>query len=202
MNGAPPGFEYPPGPHVRRHGPSGYVDYESYRDWLRDEFTFRCTYCLHREIWGTFLGGFDIDHFVPQANDGSLGCIYDNLLYLCHRCNLKKGRNGLPDPCTTSLRQCIRVHDNGEIEGLDRIGRKIIRVLALDDPNWVLWRAMLISTFRGLATTQPSTLKSWLAFPPNLPDLARRRPLTNSRPAGLSRSYFSLRAVGHLPEIY
>jgi hypothetical protein len=38
------GFEYPLMPHVRRHGPAGYDDYASYRDWLRDEFTFRCVF--------------------------------------------------------------------------------------------------------------------------------------------------------------
>ncbi len=35
-------FSYPNRPHVRRHGPRGYANYESYRPWLRDEFSFRC----------------------------------------------------------------------------------------------------------------------------------------------------------------
>jgi hypothetical protein len=38
-------FAYPVIPHVRRHGPRGYVDDEHYNPWLRDEFTFRCVYC-------------------------------------------------------------------------------------------------------------------------------------------------------------
>ncbi len=42
-------FRYPDGPHQRRHGPRGYASYESYRPWLRDEFAFRCVYCLTRE---------------------------------------------------------------------------------------------------------------------------------------------------------
>jgi len=45
-------FRYTATPHVRRHGPCGYGDVESYRPWLRDEFTFRCLYCLFREQWG------------------------------------------------------------------------------------------------------------------------------------------------------
>ena len=45
-------FRYPAVPHARRHGPRGYADAESYRPWLRDEFTFRCVYCLFREQWG------------------------------------------------------------------------------------------------------------------------------------------------------
>ena len=52
-------FRYPEQPHVRRHGPQGYVTLESYRPWLRDEFTFRCVYCLLREQWGRARGSFD-----------------------------------------------------------------------------------------------------------------------------------------------
>jgi hypothetical protein len=44
-------FDYPVGTHVRRHGPQGYLDYKHYKPWLRDEFSFRCVYCLCRETW-------------------------------------------------------------------------------------------------------------------------------------------------------
>lgn len=44
-------FIYPAVPHVRRHGPMGYADVTSFRPWLRDEFSFRCVYCLLREQW-------------------------------------------------------------------------------------------------------------------------------------------------------
>src|SRR5205814_9068910 len=33
----------------------------------RDEFTFRCVYCLLREQWGLVRGTFAIDHFLPVA---------------------------------------------------------------------------------------------------------------------------------------
>ena len=56
-------FDYP-APHLRRHGPMGYADYASYRPWLRDEFSFRCVYCLLREQWGRVRGLFDLDHFL------------------------------------------------------------------------------------------------------------------------------------------
>jgi hypothetical protein len=77
-------FTYPPQAHVRRHGPAGYQDYASYRPWLRDEFTFRCVYCLIRECWGRRTGEFDLDHFVPQSLDPEAEVVYDNLLYACH----------------------------------------------------------------------------------------------------------------------
>ena len=63
------GFEYPNLPHVRRHGPVGYKEYGSFRDWLRDEFTFRCVYCLHREQWCSRGATFHIDHFIPVTAD-------------------------------------------------------------------------------------------------------------------------------------
>ena len=44
-------FAYPRELHERRHGPLGYLDYGDYRPWLRDEFQFRCVYCLCRERW-------------------------------------------------------------------------------------------------------------------------------------------------------
>jgi hypothetical protein len=76
-------FIYPPGPHVRRHGPAGYADHTGYQPWLRDEFSFRCVYCLLREQWGRVGGVFDIDHFLPVSNRPDLAAEYDNLLYAC-----------------------------------------------------------------------------------------------------------------------
>ena len=95
-------FDYPANPHLRRHGPAGYDDYESYRDWLRDEWTFRCVFCLHRERW-TQGGYFHIDHLEPVATAPHRVCDYENLLYVCVRCNLLKGNARLPDPCAVAL---------------------------------------------------------------------------------------------------
>ncbi len=74
-------FNYPLRPHVRRHGPREYVDYLSFRPWLRDEFSFRCVYCLLREQWGRVRGSFDIDHLQPAVVDASRTLDYANLLY-------------------------------------------------------------------------------------------------------------------------
>lgn len=73
-------FRYPPYRPVRRHGPQGYANYRSYRPWLRDEFAFRCVYCLIREQWGRVTGEFDLDHFVPQVRDPNSQPEYDKLL--------------------------------------------------------------------------------------------------------------------------
>src|SRR4051812_13664188 len=53
-------FEYPAGVHVRRHGPSGWTEYQRYRSWLRDEFCFRCVYCLLREQWLDMRRGLQV----------------------------------------------------------------------------------------------------------------------------------------------
>src|ERR1039458_225442 len=107
------GFEYSTTPHVRRHGPTGYTDYDSFRDWLRDEFTFRCVYCLHREQW--YHGGatFHIDHSVPVVADSSGEFEYENLLYACARCNeAKRAVLGVPNPCEVAFHDCLRILDD------------------------------------------------------------------------------------------
>lgn len=83
-------FQYPPALHERRHGPQGYSDYASFRPWLRDEFGFRCVYCLRREQWELCRGIFHIDHFVPVSQDPTRLHDYDNLLYTCVSCNFAK----------------------------------------------------------------------------------------------------------------
>ncbi len=83
-------FDYPESRSERIHGPAGYASYESYRPWLRDEFTFRCVYCLKRETWGQVTGEFELDHFQPQSLAPHLSLDYFNLVYACRRCNSVK----------------------------------------------------------------------------------------------------------------
>lgn len=115
------GFEYPTKPHIRRHGPAGYADYESYRDWLRDEFMFRCVYCLHREQWYDRGATFHIEHFCPIAIDPSRRLEYENLLYACATCNTAKSNIlGVPDPCSVAFADCVRINEDGRVEALTR----------------------------------------------------------------------------------
>ena len=60
-------FDYSERQEERRHGPANDAASESYRPWLRDEFDFRCVYCLKRETWGQITSEFELDHFEPQA---------------------------------------------------------------------------------------------------------------------------------------
>ena len=105
----PAPFAYPAESHKRRHGPQGYAHYGQYKPWLRDEFTFRCVYCLERETWyPNRISGFSTEHFVPKAIDPTLEMDYANLLYACTRCNsCKQAAMLLLDPTKApSLRTC------------------------------------------------------------------------------------------------
>ena len=109
---------------------------ETYRPWPRDEFTFRCVYCLQREQWGRAIGQFDVEHFRPLVNSPELGVTYENLLYACHTCNLLKGVKGVPDPSQVLTTEAAGGNPDGSIEGrspdaalADRASSALIRPL-------------------------------------------------------------------------
>lgn len=202
----PKPYEYPTKRHARRHGPSGWNDYQRYREWLRDEFSFRCVYCLEREVWRDMRQKMHIDHFQPQAIRKELKCQYTNLLYACPACNSKKSDTVLPDPCQAVLADCLIVHDDGRIEAKNKspIGQILIDELALDDPRTVDRRRLLIGTLLTLAKYDWPSFTEWMKFPENLPDLNSKenRPTTNSKPEGVAESFFERKRRGDLPEVY
>ncbi len=125
-------FQYPGAPHRRRHGPRGYADLQSFRPWLRDEFDFRCVYCLLREQWGRMRAGFALDHFLPVSVRPEYQGRYDNLLYACIACNQTKGSAVLPDPTQVLTDQAVHVHEDGRLEGRTPEADRLIRQLGLD----------------------------------------------------------------------
>ena len=197
------GFEYATTPHLRRHGPAGYSDYESYRDWLRDEFTFRCVYCLHREEWNYSGAAFHIDHFVPVVANAAGELEYSNLLYACARCNeAKSAVLGLPDPCRIAFDDCLRITDDGRIEALNADGQRLKLVLRLDSEKNVGYRSRWMRTLESLRTKDPRLYQEYMGFPIDLPDLRKRRAPANSSPGGITNCYFVLRERGELPATY
>ena len=170
------GFEYPTSPHARRHGPGGYKDYGSYRDWLRDEFTFHCVYCLHREQWYSRSATFHIDHFVPVSIDSEGKCEYSNLLYACATCNeAKKDILGVPDPCKVAFHQCLRITPEGHVVALNDQGEKLRQVLLLDSETNVRYRSRLMRTLELLQKSDAALYQEYMAFPVDLPDLRAKR---------------------------
>ena len=158
-------FAYPKTPHVRRHGPYGYKEYESYRDWLRDEFSFRCVFCLSREQWGLVRGMWDIDHFAPQHNHPQRKLDYENLLYACHTCNSTKSDQIVPDPCEIAFGECIEVHEDGTISALNENGERLIDRLRLDNEDYTRARRLIITTLRSLARHDKQTYVLWMRYP-------------------------------------
>lgn len=199
----PAPFAYPPTPHVRRHGPYGYMDYESYRDWLRDEFSFRCVFCLRREQWSPEPGNWDIDHLAPQHSHPQRKLDYDNLLYTCHTCNSTKRGKLVPDPCKVAFGECVEVHEDGTIEALNENGKTLIAALRLNREKATNFRRLIIDVLRSFVTHNETQLYiQWMCYPDNLPDLSRLKPPGNSKPEGISDSCYARRMRGELPEIY
>lgn len=195
-------FRYAPAPHERRHGPWGYHRYDSYRDWLRDEFSFRCVFCLRREQWDINIGAWDIDHFVPQSQSPGDLLNYINLLYVCHACNLIKSDLVVPDPCCTPMGECLLVQDDGSISALDSTGQLLIDVLRLDSEDHTRYRGLIIRTLDALFQSDYRTYELWMSYPDDLPDLSRLRPPGNTKPEGVGNSHHARRARGELPAVY
>ena len=198
----PAPFVYPSKPHIRRHGPQGYSKYRQYRNWLRDEFSFRCIYCLRRETWLTLRRDYEIDHFLPKSENRDVERDYDNLVYACSECNGTKAAKYLPSPELVAYGDCLRVDENGEIHALDGHGVTIIEVLRLDAPEYNRLRHQIIETVAGLQS-HPPALKLWLGYPDDLPNLsAEKKPKHNKRPSGIHESHYEQKQRDELPEYY
>lgn len=198
-------YDFFPGVHMRRHGPSGWSDYRRYRPWLRDEFAFRCVYCLCRERWMDTRRGYQIDHFVPQKIRPDLSSDYDNLLYLCAACNNLKSATLLPDPCLVPLSECLCFHDDGSVTATtpyEEEGQRLIDVLELDCPQLVEFRHHKIGTIRSHFVHNRDLYLHDMGYPSNLPDLTTEEPPHNSRPNGVAQSSHARKAFGVLPEVY
>jgi hypothetical protein len=196
-------FNYPDPRSHRRHGPAGYKIYRSYLPWLRDEFTFRCVYCLKREQWGQVTGEFDIDHFQPQKCSPDLAADYPNLVYSCRRCNGVKFDHKVDDPFVLMTRVQVRTMPDGTVRGIDSAATKLIMQLDLNSPKLVEWRIMWMRIADLARKKDPELLQRLIGFPNNLPDLQHLRPPAgNTRPTGIMESWAALAKQGKLPDHY
>jgi hypothetical protein len=203
-------FTYPDAPHARKHGPTGYSDYKRYKPWLRDDFIFRCVYCLERELWyPSGKDAFGVEHVLPKSDPAyaALECAYDNLVYACNRCNSVKGKCVLLDPCAAALGQHLRVASDGRMTALTPEGKYLINRLGLDRKQRRKVRNRFLRILR-LYQKQPNDPDvrefyfDYFAYPDDLPNLDRLEPETNTRPEGMPECYFRQRQEGRLPADY
>lgn len=191
-------FQYPLTPLVRKHAPSYGKDWAPYRDWLRDDFDFRCLYCLQRERWVKRHAVFAIDHIVPRAAGGA-PYHYRNLAYACASCNSNKSDHDVPHPERHSYGKCLEVDDEGRIRGKNREGKRLIRALHLDDEENTGYRRDRIHELETLAKHDPGQFERTMSFPDRLPDLRSRQPQTNAKPASWEQSHH---AKGDAGKVY
>jgi hypothetical protein len=195
-------FDYPPPQETRLHGPAGYSAYESYRPWLRDEFYFRCAYCLKRESWGQVTAEFDLDHFEPQSLNPRLKLNYLNLVYACRRCNAVKADQAVADPFRLMRSTTVTTLPDGSLRADDHDAERLIHQLDLNSPRLRSWRLMWLRIV-SLAKDGDATLyRKLVGFPDDLPDLRRLRPPANTQEDSVEHCWFARRERGDLPDEY
>jgi HNH endonuclease len=178
-------FDYPESQERRRHGPGGYSAYESYRPWLRDEFNFRCAYCLKRETWGQVTFEFDIDHFGPQSLNPHLTLDYLNLVYACRRCNGVKRDQTVGDPFLLLRATLATTLPDGSLRPHDLDTQRLIRQLDLNSPRLKSWRVMWMRIAVLAKDFDTSLYLKLVGFPDDLPNLSKLRPPVNARKQSL-----------------
>jgi hypothetical protein len=197
-------FQFPVAPHVRRHGPRGYRYYSLFRPWLRDEFSFRCVYCLRREQWEKASVIFHIDHFYSVIGYPNLINDYDNLLYCCAKCNLAKCDRALPNPLDVLTSAKVRIEIDGTIHAdVDSDAARLIELLGLDSKEYTEFRKVWIDIISLAWQKKPELYQQLMCYPEDLPNLRRRKPPAgNTRPGGVEQSAFARRERGELPAYY
>ncbi len=146
------------------------------------------------------LGEFDLDHFEPVACSPEASLEYDNLVYSCHTCNLRKGKRQVPDPARALLESAVRVHLDGRLSGLTDDAHRVIMVMGLNSANLVRRRLTWMRIIDICQKNDPKVFASLMSYPEDIPDLSVLTPPNNTRPEGVERSYFAMRAEGTLSD--
>lgn len=191
---------YPTKPHVRKHGPLGYKTWEDYREWLRDDFDFRCVYCLRRETWDRKRAMWSVEHLIPRAQAPHLALDYTNLVYACVSCNNAKSDQSVPDPSKYAYGKLVVVTDDGQIHALQSEGKRLILATALDEADAIALRERWIAILRAYKKHEPERYRLVMGFPIDLPDLESRRPPGgNTKSEGAKNCRYRQRELGTIP---
>jgi hypothetical protein len=194
-------FQYPATILVRRHGPRGYKSPAGFLPWLRDEFGFRCVYCLKRETWQ------DRDHEVEHFEAASLAphrrLDYSNHYYACRTCNGAQHSSRIPNPGDTLLHDAVRVETDGTLIPLTAEAAVIIKVLGLNAKRHREFRGTWMRIIAVIRVHDPKLYHELMGFPKQLPNLRRLRPPGgNDKLEGVETAFHERRLRGELPEVY
>jgi len=208
----PAPFAYPTSPHTHKHGPAGYAQYQYYKPWLRDEFVFRCVYCLTRETWGSSVIGhaeLGADHFEPKSLNEALVKTYTNLLYACNDCNRYRQTEPLPiNPLTTPLADHLIVDDQGRIVAKTTEGLDFIDLFDLSAPGRNRLREDRLALLRAKQNHPEdpdidALYRRAFGYPDVLPDLSALDPPGGNANLGSEKQCcHALRLRNELPDVY
>lgn len=202
-------FSFPKHPCApRRHGPRGYLSYRHFKDWLRDEFDFRCLYCLTRERWERDPRfAFSVEHLTPRSKRPDWETFYPNLAYACTSCNSARRDIPLPfDPRKVSIGGHLQLDATGKYVPQTKFGDTLLKLLCLNVPNLIEHRRKALYAYCKVIGKVPGATGlefDQFRYPDVLPDLRKLHPPGgNSRVSGISKSAFVRKLRGTLPEYY
>ena len=156
-------FDYPQHAHQRRHGPRGDNDYRSFKPWLRDEFAFRCVYCLWRETWSAAGDpAFSVKHLQSQSRQPELTRDDTNWVNVCCGCNSAKQDHDSPlDPCRDRVAEHVSVSPDGAVIAKSAEGQAMIDLCLLNRPALVSARQTMFRLWtRSTAETSEEARES------------------------------------------
>lgn len=180
-------FVYPGKPHRRRHRPPSLPDHSDYKPYLRDEFVFRCVYCLMREKWLLMHRNLGVEHWWAKSTHPELRTKYSNLLYVCNYCNNQRGTKRLKEswrPERNPWGKHLRIEEDGTVNGISRTGVAMMKVFFfLNDEELLLPRKEYMDKYRrlcsllqfpdaGVQADACELYKQAFGFPANIPDLS------------------------------
>lgn len=116
-----------------------YLNYRSYKDYLREDFYNCCGYCDDNDMWSGGKRAYHIDHFAPKSLFSELENEYSNLIYSCPFCNGAKSndwvtnsydkpvdfekRIGYIDPCDENYVKQFKRESDGSITPKSDVGK-------------------------------------------------------------------------------
>lgn len=163
---------------TRKETPPNYHDFRGYTPHLRKDFVFQCAYCERTE---SYLGGqeaFEIDHYRPVNKFPELVRSYENLYYVCGKCNRHKSGTWpssdqvslgarFADPCVEDpYLDHLRETDEGSLDELTPCGAYSnghIRLSRSELRTWRLLRRQAIEDLPLLVAAE-QTLKRTLSI--------------------------------------